>query len=313
MTHHLLILSKLHAEYQSLILAANVPDLIIHATADPAEGRRIGAACDILFGEPSLIVQVINDLPALRWVQCAWAGVEPMFKPGMRRDYLLTNVRGVFGPQMSEFVFGYLLLLERRILSRWQSQQAGIWDESEAGTLQGKLLGLLGVGSVGAHLAGTAHHFGMRVHGYTRHSEGCPYVDRYFHGDDLLEFAHGLDYLVCTLPGTPQTRGLVDDRFLKCLPSHAWLINVGRGTILDEAALVNALVSGQIAGAVLDVFNQEPLPPQHPFWHTPNTFITGHTAAISYPPQIAPIFIENYLRWLRNEPLKYIVDFQAGY
>jgi phosphoglycerate dehydrogenase-like enzyme len=97
------------------------------------------------------------------------------------------------------------------------------------------------------------------------------------------------------------------------VPAHAWLINIGRGSTVDETALVAALNSNQLAGAVLDVFNQEPLPTDHPLWHTPNTFITSHTAAISYPPDIASLFIENYPRFLRGEPLYGEVDFQQGY
>ena len=231
----------------------------------------------------------------------------------MRRDYTLTNVRHVYGPQMSEYVFGYLLLIERGILPRWQAQQAGRWDTTLPGTLRRKTLGLLGVGSIGAHLAGTARHFGMHVRGYTRFSENCPDVEAYFHGEALPEFAAGLDYLVCVLPGTAATRQLVDASLLAALPPHAWLVNIGRGTTVDEAALVEALNAGRLGGAVLDVFQQEPLPAEHPLWHTPNTFITAHVAAKNYLPDIAGLFCENYLRFLRGEPLRGQVDFELGY
>jgi phosphoglycerate dehydrogenase-like enzyme len=264
-------------------------------------------------GEPARIRHVLGSLPYLRWVQSTWAGVEPLLQPGIRRDYTLTNVRFVYGPQMSEYVLGYLLLIARGTLARLQAQQEGRWDTALPGTLRRKTLGLLGVGSIGCHLAGTARHFGMHVRGYTRFSESCPDVEVYFHGEDLQEFARGLDYLVCVLPGTEATHRLVDAQALAALPAHAWLINIGRGTTVDEAALVDALQARRIGGAVLDVFEQEPLPPDHPLWHTPNTFITAHVAAKNYLPDISDLFCDNYLRFLRGEPLRGQVDFELGY
>ena len=113
----------------------------------------------------------------MRWAQSTWAGVEPLLDPSLRRDYALTNARGVFGALMSEYVFGYLIAHERRMLEKHALQEAGRWDQAPPGTLRGKRIGLLGVGSIGAALARTAKHFGMRVKGYTRASEGCPDVD----------------------------------------------------------------------------------------------------------------------------------------
>ncbi|MCU0489898.1 MAG: hypothetical protein MUE67_13235, partial [Anaerolineales bacterium] len=253
---NLLILSKLYPEYKSLIDAANLPGLTIVTTADPAQALQHAAGAEIIFGEPSLLCQVINQLPSLRWAQSAWAGVEPLLKPGLRRDYILTNIRHVYGPLMSEFVFAYLLMIERRILPRWQSQLAGRWDARAHGTLQGKQLGLLGVGSIGAYIAGTARHFGMRVRGYTHHTEDSPDIEHYYHGKSLPEFASGLDYLVCTLPGTAGTYHIVNTALLAALPPHAWFVSIGRGTAVDELALAEALHNGQISGAVLDVFSQ---------------------------------------------------------
>jgi phosphoglycerate dehydrogenase-like enzyme len=214
---------------------------------------------------------------------------------------------------MCEYVFGYLLLIERRILNRWQSQLKGKWDNSSTGTLKDKLFGLLGVGTIGSKLAETAHHFGMRVYGYTRKSETCTDVDRYFHGESLCDFAANIDYLVCTLPGTPATNRIVDAEFLGALPPKAWLVNIGRGSTVNEDALVNSLNDGSLAGAILDVFEEEPLPPDHALWYTPNTFITSHTAALNYPADIASIFINNYKLFIQGEPLLYQVNFVLGY
>jgi phosphoglycerate dehydrogenase-like enzyme len=290
-----------------------LPGLSILAASDSYEAVSLGSGCDLVFGEPSLVCQVINDLPNLHWVQSTWAGVEPFFSPGLRHDFLLTNARNVYGRMMSEYVFGYILLVERRIIPRWQSQLTRTWDESPCATLFGKRIGLMGVGTIGSTLASTAHHFGMQVYGYTRESETCSDVDKYFHGNRLVKFATELDYVVCSLPGTPSTMGIINDGFLASLPSTTWLINIGRGSTVEESALAEALNRGAIAGAVLDVFIEEPLPANHPLWKTPNTFITCHTAAKNYPPDIASLFIENYKLLIDGKPLLYQVDIEQQY
>jgi phosphoglycerate dehydrogenase-like enzyme len=296
-----------------LIDSARLPDLQVTSTSDSTEAAERGRDCGIALGEPSLLRHVVPGMRTLRWVQSTWAGVEPLVQPSSRRDYMLTNARGVFGPLMSEYVFGYLLAHERRILQRYASQQTGRWDPAAPGTLRGKSIGLLGVGSIGSVLARTAKHFGMHVKGYTRATESCPDVDVYFHGDDRLSFAADLDYLVSVVPNTAGTRHLVDAALVGALPPRAVFVNPGRGQTVDEAALAAALREGRLAGAVLDVFEEEPLPPNHVFWRTPNVLITAHTAALSVPEQIAPVFVENYRRLLRGDALQYQVDFGQGY
>lgn len=309
----LLILANDADEYTSIIQQADLPDLAI--VSDPAE-------CDIVLGEPRRIRDALPLLPRLRWAQSIYAGVEPLVDSSQRRDYILTNARGVFGGLMSEYVFGYMLAHEKKLFERHQSQQARKWDRFESGFLRGKMLGLLGVGSIGAHLAGTAKHFGMTVWGYTRASETSKQVDRYFHPSplpspegrgEIVEFAKGLDYLVVVLPRTKNTDKIVNAGLLGALPSHSVLINVGRGNAMDESALVEALEQEKIAGAVLDVTEQEPLPEDHPFWMTRNLLLTFHTSALSYPEDITRLFIENYRLYIEGKPLKYQVDFERGY
>src|SRR5436190_16373563 len=180
--HKLLILSRHAREYHGLLDAAALPDLDVMSTSDPAGVAARAGDYDLAFGEPSLLRLVLPALTSLQWLQATWAGVEPLLDPALRRDYILTNARGVFGGLMSEYVFGYVLAYERRIFEKYAAQQARRWDPSPPGTLRGKQIGLLGVGSIGAALARTAKHFGMRVKGYTRASESCADVDQYFHG-----------------------------------------------------------------------------------------------------------------------------------
>lgn len=311
--HHLLILTKHPDEYRERIQAASLPDLAIVATDDVAEGLARAPHSDILLGDPTRVKAALPHLPRLVWTQLSWAGVEPMLDPALRRDYVLTNIRGVFGPLMSEYVFGYLLMLERKILPRLAAQREGRWDTTLPGTLSGKTIGLVGVGSIGAHLAATAKHFGMQVRGYTRRSRDCRHVDQYFHGADRAAFAHELDYLVAVLPNTDQTRAIVDAEMIAALPPHAVVVNVGRGRTVDEAALAAALMAGRVGGAVLDVFSEEPVPASSPFWSTPNTYITSHTSAPSFPADIVGVFVENYRRFHGGQPLLYRVEFERGY
>ena len=305
--HKLLILSEQEKQYRSLIEKAHLPDLIIESTLTPE--------VDIVFGAPSLIKDALASLPALSWVQTTSAGVETLTNLAIRRDYTLrvTNARDVFGRLMSEYVFGYLLAHERKIFQLAQAQKNKQWDDSLTGTLRGKTIGLLGVGSIGAEIARTAKFFDMTVRGYTRESEISTNVDKYFHRKDILEFAGGLDYLVSVLPNTKETRKIVDAKLFTVLPPHAILINVGRGPAVDESALIEALNQNKIAGAVLDVFEQEPLPKEHPFWTTPNLLMTFHTSAPSLPEDITKIFIENYKLFVEGKPLNYQVDFEKGY
>jgi phosphoglycerate dehydrogenase-like enzyme len=206
-----------------------------------------------------------------------------------------------------------LLFLEKKMLERMKAQEAKQWQRPESGMLRGKTMGLLGVGSIGSHLAGTAKHFGMTVRGFTKNSEESPQVDQYFHGNDLMKFAAGLDYLVGVLPRTKDTNQIVNKAVLDLLPNHAVFVNVGRGNSVDESALVNALNENRLAAAVLDVFDKEPLPENHPFWTTPNLYMTFHTSAISYPEDLTRLFVENYHRYVAGKPLKYIVDFEREY
>jgi phosphoglycerate dehydrogenase-like enzyme len=303
--HKLLIISQDENKYRALIEKARLVNLELATQPAPD--------VEIVLGEPSRIKAALASLPALSWVQSIWAGIEPLVSPASRRDYTLTNARGVFGRLMSEYVIGYLLAHERKIFQRLTAQKNKQWDESDTGTLRGKTIGLLGIGSIGAEVARTAKFFGMKVRGYTRDSETSAHVDTYYHGSNLLEFAKDLDYLVNILPNTADTHKVINADLLNGLPSHALFINVGRGPAVDESALIEALNQNKIAGAVLDVFEQEPLPKDHPFWTTPNLLITFHTAAPSLPEDITKLFIENYELFNAGKPLKYQVDFEKGY
>ena len=305
MHHKLLILSENGNKYRALIEEARFDSLEVAAHPAPD--------VDLVLGEPQLIRDALAALPALKWVQSIWAGVEPLLDPALPRDYVLTNARGVFGGLMSEYVIGYLLTHERGILQKLTAQKNKTWDDRDTGNLRGKTIGLLGVGSIGAEVARTAKFFGMTVRGYTWASETHQVVDTYYHGHDLPDFVENLDYLVNILPNTPATRGIINTELLDKLPARALFINVGRGAAVDESALIRALNQNRIAGAVLDVYQQEPLPREHPFWETKNLLMTFHTAAPSLPGEIFKLFRGNYQLFMEGKPLRYQVDFEKGY
>jgi phosphoglycerate dehydrogenase-like enzyme len=311
-TNRLLILSAEAAAYHRLIRPADLQHLDIHLATDAQAAAPLVSACNIILGDPPLVGEVLQKAASLQWVQSTWAGVDALCRQGQRRDYVLTGARDVFGPQMSEYMICYLLMLERRVPEMLQNQRQKRWKPFRYRPAGEITLGIIGLGSIGAQLAKTARHFGIRVIGMNRTGKACEHVDKVYTQDDG-EFFRRPDYIISTLPDTRETRRFLNaDRFALMKPS-AVLMNVGRGASVNEQHLVEALRKGVIGGAVLDVFEQEPLPQDSPLWSLPNVYVTPHIAALSFPSDIAAIFIGNYHRFLRGQPLRHTIDFGAGY
>lgn len=313
--YQVLLVSEDALQYQQLLQA--LPEGVeLNCVETSEQALPYCADSQILFGEPDLLLPLLDQMPQLRWIQSSWAGVTPLVDALAGKqlpELVLTNIRGIFGPLMIEYVFAYLLDHVRQVDSHRQAQQRGQWRGQRCGTLQGKTLGLLGLGSIGAQLAATARQFGMAVVGCSRTAPQAGLVDRHYLPQQLAGMAAEVDYLVSILPSTADSRNLIDAPLLAQMKPSAVLINAGRGDVIEDAALVAALQQQQIAAAVLDVFRQEPLPADHPFWTTPNLEITSHTAAPSFPADIAPIFIDNLSRFLKAEPLQHQVDIARGY
>ena len=309
----LLILLRNATAYADIIHAADLPDLKIRAFKTVEDALSSADEANILLGEPDLLREILPATGRLEWAQSTWAGVAPLMGKDFRRDYLLTGVQDVFGPIMAEYVLCYMLMHERNVLQCYALQQKKQWKMPKPGLLGGKRVGIMGVGSIGTAIAESANFFNMLTSGYSRTRNPRTSVDQMFGPEQLLEFVRDLDYLVSVLPDTSSTTHLIDSTVLKAMKPEAVLINVGRGNVVDEDALVNALNRKEIAGAVLDVFQQEPLPQAHPFWKTAGLIITSHKAALSSPEDIAPLFIGNYRRFAAGNPLKYQVDFTRGY
>ncbi len=282
------------------------------AFTDSASALASLSDAEVVFGNPQMIAEIAPGLPRLNWVQSTWAGVTPLLSV-LNDTVALTGVKDVFGEQMREYVFAYLLNHNVRIAERQQAQLQQRWDPMASRRLTDKTLGILGAGSIGRSIACTGRAFGMQIRGCSRSGRKHAEFDQMYPVAALHEFLSGLDFLVCILPATAETDCLLDAAALSVLPENCVLLNVGRGNLIDTQALQDALRAGKLAAAVLDVFAHEPLQPDDPLWTTPNLIITPHIAAVSEPEMIAPLFVRNYDNYCAGRPLDFLVDKSRGY
>jgi D-2-hydroxyacid dehydrogenase (NADP+) len=299
---NLLILDQLANEYRKA-LESKFPEVMIQAsTKEEDVGDFIEKANVLLTFRISdgLIKRAKN----LQWIQSMASGVDAIANlPSLSKEVLLTSTRGIHAPQMSEMAILLMLSLSRNFPQVIRNQDKGIWERWPAKLLHQKKVGILGIGAIGEEIAQKCKAFGMTVFGIDVVKRMADAVD-YFHGpEDLLKVVQEVDYLIIVVPLTPQTRKMVGTKVLASMKPTAFLINIGRGEIIDENALIHALESGKIAGAALDVFSQEPLPKEHPFWRTKNLIITPHIGGTStiYVNQVLSIFEENLRRFLKGE------------
>jgi len=309
----LLILSE-----DSKIYAEMIAELVFHnldfiACDNVEDAKKYVEDCNIILGEPARVAPVLEAAKKVQWIQSTWAGTDALVSSSQPTDCVLTGVKGVFGSQISEYVFAYILALERNIFEVYGNQKDRVWKRMPYEGLDERLIGICGLGSIGRHIAKIAGNFGMKVWGYKRTYEEVNEVDRVFTDADFQEFLAKPDYIVITLPGTSKTFHLFDDDVFRTMKNSAVLINVGRGSVVDEKSLVRALEEKLIGGAILDVFEKEPLPQESPLWSLPNVIITPHNSATSFPKDIIKIFTENYRRFVEKRPFQHVIEFSRGY
>jgi len=289
------------------VLSAETPKGVLHHAADAEviAGLRVTAP-------------MIERAPRLRWVHAFGAGVDQLVSvPGVRDGRIvLTRTVGAFSP-IPEHVLALALAFSRRLHVAVRNQLAHRWDRPAAigWELHGQVMGILGLGQIGQALASRAASLGMRVIGVKRTPEPLPHVDRVLPPDRIDEVLRDADVVVALLPLTPATRGLLGEREFRLMKPTAVFINVARGAIVQEPALLTALRSGWIAAAGLDVFDEEPLPPDHPFYELEHVILTPHVSAASPRvfDQMAAVFAENLRRYIAGEPLLHVVDAARGY
>lgn len=252
--------------------------------------------------------------PRLRWIQSIGAGVDGLLgDPTIPQRVAITRVIGHFGRGIAEYALAHLLAYEQGLRRAYAQQAQHSWEQWSPGHLFGRRLGIAGAGDIGRTIARRARALDLEAYGWRRGTEPSPDFDRTFGGDRLDEFLSALDYLVITLPLTPQTRhrfGLGE--FLRLKPG-AFVVNAGRGAVVDANGLLEALRSGHLGGAALDVFEDEPLPVDSPLWEAPNLTITPHVSGLSDPTFVAEFFCDNVRRYLDRRPMLGVVDRRAGY
>jgi phosphoglycerate dehydrogenase-like enzyme len=283
--------------------------------SDPAQLREGIGEVENLFTE-SPPRDVWASASRLRLIQTMGAGVDGLLPaPDLPPGVAITNARGVLATEVAEHALMMMLALQRNLAAHVKRQSERAWRPFASGSLAGRTVGILGLGEIGGRAAALCAAFGMRVLGVCRRPREVPHVDEVAGVDRLSEVLGQVDHLVVALPLTPATRGLLGFEALRALRPGAFLVHVGRGGVIDERALLEGLRTGHVGGAALDVFEEEPLPPDHPLWMAPNTLITPHVAGhgLRYIDRVAGVLVDNVGRLLRGEALVNRVDREEGY
>ena len=287
---------------------------------DDAEAAMAAARVLLRGGVPaSVLDHIIGRAPRLEWIHSFSAGIDRVATPAVRsRGLVVTNARGVFSRPIAEYVVMMCLAIVRHLPQLLELQRERTWQPLRGTELGGLTIGIVGFGSIGSEVAQLLAPFGVRIVATRRHpargASDLPNVEL-LGLDQLGDLLRASDIVVVAAPLTDETAGMIGAPQLQEMPEHAWLINIARGRLIDELALRRALEAGWIAGAVLDVFNEEPLPPDSPLYSTPNLIITPHTSWSSdrVVDRSIDLFVENLRRFAAGETLDNVVDLEAGY
>lgn len=252
----------------------------------------------------------------LRWVHVASTGVDPVLFPELvDSDVVLTNSREVFDGPIAEYVAGCVLALRRDLLGTLAFQRRHEWRHRETRRVAGQSAVVVGAGPIGRATAVMARALGCRVRVVASRRRDDDEFGVVYGVDELDGLLEDADVVIAALPLTSGTRGLFDARRLAAMKAAALFVNVSRGAVVDEDALVGALRDGRLAGAALDVFEQEPLPQDHPLWDMANVIVSPHMSGdfVGWRDVLARMFVDNFTRWIRGEPLEGVVDKRLGY
>jgi phosphoglycerate dehydrogenase-like enzyme len=299
-------------------LASRFPEYRWVDAREPAELANHQAEAEVGYG-PAPSAAALALYPKLRWWQHCWAGIALDFCRAARaRGIVVTNMSGLYGPSIAEHAFGLLTVLARNYHTAFRNQQARTWDREVAARmvdLRGKTLGIVGLGNIGQCVARLGRAYGMRVVGCRRTDAPTPGVDQVYPLKRLHALLAESDALVVAAPLTPVTEGLLGPAEFAAMKPGLLFVNVSRGTIAQEPALLDALRSGQVAAAGLDVFAVEPLPPEHPLWSMPNVALTPHYAGdtVNRSGEPAARLARNLANRRLGRTLEGLVDCELGY
>ena len=287
---------------------AAFPDVVVTLVDDVRKADPYLADMDVLITHGPYLADradhVLTNAPKLRWIQGIGTGVDNFAdRPVLSDNVTVTNIHGVHGNPMSEAAFGAMLALSRRIPRSVRNQDRHKWESWPSRLITGKTIGIFGIGSIALTVAPRCKAFDMTVVGISSGPRPIPGFDRMVHRDDLIEAVRELDYFLLLTPYSPETHNIIGAEVFAAMKPASFLINHARGGVVDEAALLDALRQGKIAGAALDVFATEPLPQDHPFWSMENVLITCHQSA-THDASVAtnlPIIVENIRRFIAGD------------
>jgi phosphoglycerate dehydrogenase-like enzyme len=271
-----------------------------HSKVDPY----IGSADILLTFGAHMADHVLEKGKKLRWIQALGTGVDGIVdRPPFRKGVLVTNMHGLHGDSVPEAAIMLMLALARDLPRALRQRNARKWERYPSQLLKGKTVGIFGVGAIARSLAPKCRSFGMTVVGITSAPRAMEGFDRMVHRDDLESAVRELDFLVLLTPYTPETHGIVGAKMLAAMKPSAFLVNLARGGIVDEDALVGALREKRLAGAALDVFAAEPLPEDHPLWSMDNVIVTPHLGGFhdQYAEEALPTVVENFRKFLAGD------------
>jgi D-2-hydroxyacid dehydrogenase (NADP+) len=278
-------------------IRTRLPEVVVHAVTNATAARACCGTADVLVALAHEVSDpLVTAMPALRWIQALTTGVDHLL--GLRNlaaEVRISSGRGSHGPQMAELAFLYMLALSRDVRAKLADQANARWQRSPQTLLLDKTAVLVGVGSISEALASRCKAFGMRVIGVSDSRHDVRGFDTILPRSDLVRIAAQADFLIILVPLDATTRRLIDRRVIGAMQPHGFLINLARGPVVDEAALIEALASHRIAGAGLDVFEVEPLPPDSPLWRMNNVILTPHIGGMSnvYTQQFTPLLLDN--------------------
>ena len=291
---------------------------------DATLAKKLAGDCNILVADPDLVGPFLYNIKNVKWIQSTWAGVDGMAK-FIKHDKPYPDLQvtrfAVFGQHMAEYVLGHIIALERNFRGILKDQECHKWDSSVRPyrLLSSLTIGIIGIGDIGSSIATIAKNFGMTVYGLVSKKptpdKVNPSVDRYFVSlEQLPEMLRNCDYICNTLPKTTKTNhALMNNMLENCKERKSTFINIGRGNVITENEILKAIQSKWINGAVLDVFEEEPLPVSSPLWDLDNVVITPHCSGLSLDNELGDFFVENLKKYISGERLDYIVDWDKGY
>lgn len=293
------------------------PDFDLKVVDSRSDYSQLSKKSEIIYGLPE--VDLVKKAENLKWLQLPTAGVNGYAEAEIYQnsDIILTNASGVYGRPIAEHVFGMILAHNRNLIEHAADKKGKIWQNSrQVKDFFGSTVGILGLGDIGSTIAERAKNWGARVLALKRTKSSLPaYVDQIYLREDLDLLLKESDYLILTLPGTPETEGIIAERELKLMKSSAFLVNIGRGSLIKEEALVKALKNNWISGAGLDVTETEPLPKESELWELDNLLLTPHISGQSptNDQHRFAIFKDNLKKYLQNKNLSRQVDFKLKY